>query len=73
MEEHLAMFQAKFPVNPLPFLNKAAEIIRENGTDAVKSDKFKAILWMVISQAYGQLAVVDLNTEWIRLKRVFDP
>jgi len=71
MEEHLAMFDDCLPVNPLPFLNKAAELIRENGTDYVKSDKLKAILWIVLAQAYGQLAVIDLYEEWDRLKQVF--
>ena len=72
MEEHLAMFQTCLPVNPLPFLSKAAELIRENDTDYVRSDKVKAVLWIVLAQAYGQLAVIDLNKEWDRLKQVFE-
>jgi hypothetical protein len=72
MEEHLAMFQICLPVNPLPFLNKAAELIRENDTGYVRSDKVKAVLWIVLAQAYGQLAVIDLNKEWDRLKQVFE-
>lgn len=56
-----------FPCNPLPFLRGLADHVRENGTDSIKSDEAKAVLWILIGQAYGQLATVDMNQEWDRL------
>lgn len=56
-----------FPGNPLPFLNGLAEHVRENGTDSIRSDEAKAVLWILIGQAYGTLATVDLGAEWNRL------
>ena len=63
MNELMAMFSECLPVNPLPFLVKATELIRENGTGYVKSDTIKAILWVVLAQSYGQLALIDLSEE----------
>jgi len=72
MDEHMAMFSECLPVNPTPFLIKATELIRENGTDYIKSDQIKAILWVVLAQSYGQLALIDLSKEWDRLSQVFN-
>ena len=71
MEEHLAMFEDALPVNPLPFLHKTIELIKENGTDYIKTDHIKAILWILLAQSYGQLATIDLCMEWEGLRRVF--
>jgi len=70
-EEHLAMFEENLPVNPLPFLLKITELIRMHGTAVVKSDRIKAILWIVMAQSYGQMASIDLCEEWERLRQVF--
>lgn len=58
-----------FPVNPIPFAHGLAELVKAKGTDAIKSDEAKAILWVLIGQAYGQLATVDLCNEWDRLDK----
>jgi hypothetical protein len=73
MDEYLAMFQDNLPVNPLPFLLKIAEEVKQNGTDHIRSDRVKAMLWVILAQAYGQLAIIDLCAEWDRLKEVFKP
>lgn len=72
MDEHLAMFSDALPVNPLPFLFKIIEIVREKGTDHIKSDEAKAMLWVVMAQSFGQLATIDLCEEWERLKKIFN-
>ena len=56
-----------FPINPIPFSNAISDFVRENGTDSIQSDKAKAILWVLIAMAYGQMANIDLPDEWTRL------
>ena len=73
LQEHLVMFDECLPVNPLPFLLKATDLIREKGTDYVKSDQIKAILWVILAHSYGQLATINLCEEWERLGQVFKP
>ena len=72
MNEYMALFSECLPVNPLPFLIKATGLIRENGPDYIQSDQIKAILWVVLTQIYGQLATIDLFKEWDRLSQVFN-
>ena len=62
-----AMFSSSFPCNPIPFAKGLAELVKENGTDSIRSDDAKAILWVLMAQAYGQLSKVDLCEEWSRL------
>ena len=63
-----AMFNSSFPVNPIPFANGISEIVMNEGTDAIKSDEVKKILWVLMAQSYGQLAKIDLCDEWERLE-----
>jgi hypothetical protein len=67
MNNDQAMFAPSLPCNPIPFLTDLADLVREQGTDAIKSDKAKRLLWVVIAQSYGQLACVDLCKEFTRL------
>ncbi len=62
-----AIFSESFPCNPIPFANGVADHVREHGTDSVRSDSVKRILWILMSQAYGQMATIDLCAEWDRL------
>ena len=64
-----AMFSPCFPCNPLPFAKGLGDLVRERGTDSIQSDEAKAILWVLIAQAYGQLATIDLYEEWRRLDK----
>jgi hypothetical protein len=61
------MFNSSFPVNPLPFANGVFELVKEKGTDAIKSDEVRKVLWVLMAQSYGQLAKIDLCDEWDRL------
>ena len=64
-----AMFSPSFPCNPIPFARGLADLVKQNGTDSIKSDEAKAILWVLMAQAYGQLATIDLCAEWSRLDK----
>jgi len=57
-----------FPCNPIPFANRIATLVRERGTDSIRDDKdVKACLWILMAQAYGQLATIDLDEIWCDL------
>lgn len=53
-----------FPCNPIPFANGLATGCKLNGSDWIKTDQAKKILWILMAQAYGQLATIDLGKEW---------
>jgi|TARA_R110000824_G_scaffold25085_3_gene87678 hypothetical protein len=62
-----AMFSSSFPINPIPFANGVSEMVMNGGTDAIKSNEVKRVLWVLMAQAYGQMATIDLSDEWERL------
>lgn len=62
-----AIFCEAMPCNPIPFARGLAALVSEKGTDAIKSDAAKRILWVLMAQAYGQMAKIDLSDEWSRL------
>lgn len=62
-----AMFSPSFPCNPIPFAQGIADFVKQHGTDSIQSDEAKRMLWVLIAQAYGQLARVDLMDEYTRL------
>jgi hypothetical protein len=64
-----AMFSPSFPINPIPFAKGLAELVRKEGTNSIQSDEAKSILWVLMAQAYGQLATIDLHSEWSRLDK----
>jgi hypothetical protein len=64
---YTAFADDSFPCNPIPFANALADHVREFGTDSIRSDDAKKILWILIGQAYGQLAKIDMCEEWDRL------
>ncbi len=67
MNHDEAMFNNAFPCNPLPFATAIFDHVKEYGTRSIQSDKAKRILWILMSQAYGQMATIDLCTEWDHL------
>jgi hypothetical protein len=68
----VAMFSPSFPCNPQPFASAIKELVSLEGTDAIRSDKGKQILWVLMAQAYGQLSTIDLCDEWSRLEKTLD-
>ena len=63
-----AMFSPSFPINPIPFANGISEMVMNGGTDTIESDEVKKVLWVLMAQAYGQMATIDLSDEWSRLR-----
>ncbi len=66
---YTAFADGSFPGNPIPFATALATHVREFGTDSIKSDDAKKILWILMTQAYGQLATINLSDEWDRLEK----
>jgi len=64
-----AIDSESFPCNPIPFANALADHVRVFGTDSIKTDDAKRILWILMGQAYGQLGTIDLSDEWDRLTK----
>lgn len=64
-----AIASDSFPCNPIPFATGLADHVRKHGTDSIQSDDAKRILWILIGQAYGQVAKIDLVDEWNRLTK----
>ncbi len=62
-----AMFSGAFPCNPKPFAYALAEHF---DAGSIESDDAKQILWVLMAQAYGQLAAIDLHAEWNRLYKL---
>ncbi len=62
-----ALDSTSFPCNPIPFATALADLVRECGTDSIKGDDAKRILWILMAQAYGQSARIDLLDEWAKL------
>ena len=65
-----AMFSNACPCNPIPFANGLIEGTWENGTDWIKSDQAKKILYTLIVQSYGQVFTIECLTEYIRLNKL---
>lgn len=68
-----AMFLDCFPCNPLPFSIGLTDGVHQYGSDWIKSDEAKSLLWLLMAQAYGQLARIDLCDEWARLDKLLNP
>jgi hypothetical protein len=66
-QNDLAFLSASLPCNPIPFINRLHELVKDN-MDNVTSDQFKANLWILLTQSYGQLFSVDSCDEYSRLK-----
>jgi len=67
-KEAKAFYARVLPVNPLPFLYALADAVKQNGTDWIKTDQGKAILYTLIQMAYGQDFHLDGLAEFDRLR-----
>ncbi len=82
IEEYV--FEDSLPVNTLPMIERLKEILKTANTNSVLSlrekekdgykekelfDRFKACLWLINQQVYGQLNKIDLYKEWNRLEK----
>lgn len=64
------MFSEALPSNPLPFLTGLIDGVKINGTDWIRSDEAKMILFTVFQQMYGQAVLFDSFDEFQRLQKV---
>tara|TARA_Y100001938_G_scaffold150863_1_gene243941 strand:- start:3467 stop:3709 length:243 start_codon:yes stop_codon:yes gene_type:complete len=71
MDVKTAMFERGFPCNPRPFLAGLLDYIEEHGTQSIRSNEAKQILFVIMAQAYGQLSTIDLCDEWRRLDDLY--
>jgi len=67
-QEARAFYGRALPVNPLPFLYALADAVKEKGTDWIRTDNAKAILYTLIQMAYGQGFHLDGIAEYERLR-----
>ena len=71
-QEAKAFFARILPVNPLPFLYALADSTKEKGTDWIRTDQAKAILYTLIQMAYGQNFQIDGLAEYERLRELME-
>lgn len=56
-----------FPCNPRPFLAALSALVESDGPGALAEPKGKAILWVLMGQAFGQCARIDLYDLYVEL------
>ncbi len=60
------------PVNTLAMANRLKAILEENNTNCALSLKdnkqLKKLLWLLNSQVFGELAIIDMSQLWQDLK-----
>lgn len=66
-DRDVAFLSPSLPCNPLPFINRLHDLAKES-TINVNCDQFKANLWVLLVQSYGQLFTIDSYDEYCRLK-----
>jgi len=76
LDEEQAFLCESLPCNAIPFLTRIREILDEGNTnvfDSLSAEnkvKVRACMWVLMSQLYGQFAVLDLNHEWLELEAI---
>ena len=72
MHEHEVIFtEVVPPSNPIPFLRTMLEMT-ERDTRTVHSDRFKALLILIISQSYGdRRKQFNISSEYDRLAALY--
>jgi hypothetical protein len=71
------IFADFLPCNLRAFLSRAIEILDDNKTNNYESlndeakMRFRAVMWFIDSQIYGQTETIDLQGIWNELLRLF--
>lgn len=70
--EDSAFLRESLPCNPVPFLNRMIQLIKEHGTDANQSFNYQANLMIIMIQSLQ--GVEELRTDQLfnKLKSVYD-
>jgi hypothetical protein len=66
-ETDTAFLNNALPCNPNPFINRLKELVA-NDMNYIKSDHFKANLWILLVQSYGEFFNINCYNEFERLK-----
>jgi len=53
--------------NPRPFLTKLADMVAYHGTEVMKTDEAKSVLFNLNQMAYGEMARISMPEEYTRL------
>ena len=66
------IFDDHLPVNTLVMLKRMREILDDNKTNSILScrndPRIRKLMWLLNTQTYGQLSVIDLEAEFTALK-----
>lgn len=68
---------SSLPVNSKAMLARLTELMDEHGTNCLADckygsevdDRIKAVLWLLNSQVFGQLAIIDQHQLWCELNK----
>jgi hypothetical protein len=68
-----AFLRPAVPVNPKPFIITLMDGVNHRGTDWIKTDEAKAILFVLQMMAYDSLFSIDSTEEFQRLRKSIEP
>jgi len=77
--EEFAFMSNDLPCNSIPFLTRLHELLDEAQTNELAELpeegklKARACMWVLMTQAYGQTATIDLSEEWHSLNAALNP
>ena len=67
------IFDDHLPVNTLVILERMKEILDNNKTNSILSCRndlsIRKLMWLLNTQTYGQLSVIDLEAEFLELNK----
>ena len=69
------IFDSGLPVNSLAMLNRLSELIQQNKTNSLLSNKcrddprIKRLMWLINSQFYDQTDIINMEILWQTLKK----
>lgn len=71
MKEEHAFMSESLPCNPIPFLNRMIEIIKEKGTGAVTNPRYVSCLHILTMLTHGNMYNIDSYEIHQRLSKIF--
>ena len=67
-----AMFNDSPPTNSLPFAKRLVEILEMPFVEGMTDPDARACLWVLNYLAFGQVADINMSSEWFKLREIFD-
>jgi hypothetical protein len=62
-----AMFCNALPTNPTPFLNALIVGVKEEGTNWLRSDEARRLIWLINTMSFSDMATINQTEEFNRL------